>query len=284
MNKTIKLIALASCTGAIAFFGYKIWKEVKRVKAEHSPSRQTYKEWEGMGDAVATGLSLSVDKALLDESAKVVDFEALSYDEIEAEEIYVEGQTNYVDEESEVEELKYDPNSVEALMQYRNMLCSDLNHLGQNKTILMKLLDIHIGFVGKEDQILAEKLIEERREFFGDSRWVADVSIGDLVYHYAKMTDFDVDGGIDMWFSQFVYNMEITPGIGSVTLEQKMNRLEAHTLTTSVGYGLFGLDKEQYVRSLNDGSVPLGKSRASFNRQYNVFIQDMVEQIALEAE
>lgn len=284
MNKTIKLIALASCTGAIAFFGYKVYKEVKRVKAEYSPSKQMYKESSGMGDAVATGLSLRVDKAILDEAAKVVEFEAMSYDEIEAEELYVEGQTNYVDEESAVEELKYDPNSVEALMQYRNMLCSDLNHLGQNKTILMKLLDIHIEFVGKEDHILAEKLIEERREFFGDSRWVHDVSIGDLVYHYAKLADFDVDGGVDMWFSQFVYNMEITPGIGNVTLEQKMNRLETHTLTTSVGYGLFGLDKDQFNRSINEGPVSLGKTRASFSRQYNVFIEDMVEQMALEAE
>lgn len=277
MNKTIKLIALASCTGAIAFFGYKVYKEVKRVKAEYSPSKLERKAGGEMGDAVATGLSLRVDKAILDEAAKVVDFEAMSFDEIEAEELYIDG-------ESEVEELKYDPNSVEALIQYRNMLCSDLNHLGQNKTILMKLLDIHVEFTGKEDHILADKLIEERREFFGDSRWVHDVSIGDLVYHYAKLADFDVDGGIDMWFSQFVYNMEITPGIGSATLEQKMNRLETHTLTTSVGYGLFGLDKGQFNRSINDGSVSLGKTRASFSRQYNVFIEDVVEQMSLEAE
>ena len=181
-------------------------------------------------------------------------------------------EEEYLKEEKEVEELRFPPNSKEALDQFINMKLAEFEKGSELEKILVRLFTIPFRPTNPSDKATWDLLVEERREFFGPSSHNNNVTIAELILYYANYLDFDLSGGIASWTAQLVYNLELSSGIGSATLDSLVDSLTRHILTNDNGYGMFSLNDEEYHDMLNDGSNR-ATTYVTFMMQYNTYLK-----------
>lgn len=185
-------------------------------------------------------------------------------------------EEEYLKEEKEVEELRFPPNSNEALDQFINMKLAEFEKNSELEKILIRLFTIPFRPTNPSDKATWDLLVEERREFFGPSSHNTHVTIAELILYYANYLDFDLSGGIASWTAQLVYNLELSSGIGSATLDSLVDSLTRHILTNDNGYGMFSLNDEEYRNMLNDGSNR-STTYVTFMMQYNAYLKKCME-------
>lgn len=181
-----------------------------------------------------------------------------------------------VDYEEEMKELRFPPNSNEALNQYINMKLAEFQKDSELEKILIRLFAIPFRPTNPSDKATWDLLVEERREFFGPSSHNNHVTIAELILYYANYLDFDLSGGIASWTAQLVYNLELSSGIGSATLDSLVDSLTRHILTNDNGYGMFALNDDEYHDMLNDGSNR-ATTYVTFMMQYNAYLKKCME-------
>ena len=192
-------------------------------------------------------------------------------DDLSDETPFIE-EEEYLKEEKEVEELRFPPNSKEALDQFINMKLAEFEKGSELEKILVRLFTIPFRPTNPSDKATWDLLVEERREFFGPSSHNNNVTIAELILYYANYLDFDLSGGIASWTAQLVYNLELSSGIGSATLDSLVDSLTRHILTNDNGYGMFSLNDEEYHDMLNDGSNR-ATTYVTFMMQYNTYLK-----------
>ena len=96
-----------------------------------------------------------------------------------------------------------------------------------------------------------------------------------MILHFAELTDFDIDGGVEYWVIRFLENLELSVLDKESRIDEVLEDLELHEFETGKGHGLFALDyegwQEVFKRDIYD-KLPM-----TILRQYNVFISIKLE-------
>lgn len=304
MNKKQLTKALAGVviTSASVFFAYKLYITVKKVKAElaeeqalpepveasNIPSKEEYVEAiRKVRDVLEEALGDEIDPFADDEERYLraeIDYIAGEPEHIPAfVSVVPEGdevdddEDLYVDEEKEMEDLRFPPNSQEALTQYKAMKMAEFDPNGEAAKILHRLYEVPFKPTNQSDNATWELLADEREQFFGpESIHNNKVTMADLVLYYAYYLDFDLDGGVANWTAQLLYNLDLSSGIGAVKLDTLTHDLVHHVFTNENGYGMFGLTDEEYQDMLYEVSNR-ATNHMTFMMQYNAYLKRQME-------
>lgn len=287
LNKLTKTIVVVSSTTAMAFFAYKAYKTYKKAKEETGEAISgdaLQEELKAIRDArpetYITGPAIvqePVTRVLrASEEGLIVD---TSIPEAE-EDIFEEEQEDYVytdgSEERGVEELRFPPNSKEALNQYRHMRMAEFSPISETTKVMWKLWEHKFQPVTKADKQIYTYIIDERREFFGETSTNAtEATAAEFILYFARMTDFDIDGGIEYWSTEFLANLDIKPSDGDATIFKTLDSLYRHILVGPNGFGMFALTTEQYQRMLHSVNNSANKY-LHFLAQYHEYLIDVI--------
>ena len=260
LNKKQQLVIVAALSAtAIAFFSYRIYKTVKKVKKE-------------MVEQAKVEL---IDEAndILEELEKR-DEEIEEYEEPELGELEIpEGEVYRDYQEEGVEELRFPPNSEEALHQYKEMRLAEFDAMSFGRRQLYRLFKIPFQPSNNADAIIMSNMIHDRKEFFGkESIHNANITVADLVLYFGKMSDFDLDQGVEFWTNQFLFNLNFDGETSDMELNHTIDALVDHELWGPEGWGLFGLDEHQRNDAIARSIRGYG-GKLSFLIQYHVFLE-----------
>lgn len=156
------------------------------------------------------------------------------------------GKTVIDDEEfREVDQLRHDPNSIEAWEQYKGSKMADVFD-ARSRAWLLILFDYEFVPTFSDDVTVGMHIYDDRKEFFGEgSKYVERfLSMSELIIHFATLYDFDVDKGINFWVNELLNNLGFEDNVSDWTPEEvkrvihDFNKNELHT---ERGFGLFGL-------------------------------------------
>lgn len=155
----------------------------------------------------------------------------------------------YKDEEEM--DMRCDPNSADALHQYKKMELSEWVVGSDTYQTMMRLYEFPFRPRNTGDEILRSNLVDRRVRFFGyESRWSTEVTYGDLIMHYAKLANFNCDESVEYWVEQFLDNVDIYHGYSSKAIDDVLDSLNTHTYYNEQRntFGLFGLS-QSYMNS-----------------------------------
>lgn len=294
MNKKtiITGIAIASSATAIAFFAYRFWKTHKEMKDALTTGEEilldieTYKveqmaeSMEELGKVAETARmsikELAEEYALIEEEDgdEWPTEEDLAYYDDEwppiEEEFDIELDEEVFDEEidEDVEQLRYEPNSPEALQQYINMRLAEFDSTSEFRSTMVRLFDVPFVPTNEDDKNLVDNIRDRKEEFFGDSTHIWNTSIGDLLEYWAFQTDFDINGGIEIHLKQYLSQLGLWTGMGVGAMDTVVNDLVNHRIKVNGRNGMFGIDEVAYLSAAANPNVNI----KSFRAQYNVFI------------
>ena len=171
--------------------------------------------------------------------------------------------------------LKHDPNSVEARNQFINMELAEWHPMEETYQLLKNLFDFPFRPETDGDDILLSQIIDYRIGFFGpSSRWATDISMADIILHYARLTSFNVGDTIKYWVNYILEFNEFYEVQTSVEIEGLVNELVSHTYYNKEKntHSLFGLTGYQL-----EDAVTVAESRVdgklTFEIEYNEFLK-----------
>lgn len=281
-KQTLKLVVVALSASAIAFLSFKAYKKYKELNEGVISGEQLETEI-----VVAKLLQQQADRdaAIEEEVQSYISEDLKVMEDWHEEDLKRKEDEEYLfaSEEEEMEdevlqdpeegvvELRFPPNSEEALHQYKEMSLAEFDAMGPAKRALYMLFKVPYYPNNSQDGLVVSHIKESRLDFFSeDSVYVNEqVTIAELILYFAKMADYDMDKGIEYWSNQFLFNLDIVPGIDQNTLNNIIGALVSHTYIGEMGYGLFGLDDEEYKKVLNFNQL----GPITFLKQYNVFLE-----------
>ena len=281
-KQTIQTLLLVGATASMAFFVFKLYKTVKKVKSEIALQ-------EGLDIPQVNTLEdikkpvTSVFKASEGIPEPIIEEEEDSLEYLDESVIYYNAQDDtdeYVDsyEEGDDEKLRYEANSPEALNQYFEMIQADVTD-GYTKRLIWRLFNKPLKLT-KQDNHIYNSLMSNRELFFGNSSvhvTQATPSAGELVLYFAKLADFDMDGGVDYWCKVLLYeNMEIYPDSTDEVIDEKLYNLYHHTLATDSGFGMFGLNQLEYSNMITN-KTNRTSTRITLMMQYHEMVKSFLE-------
>lgn len=279
-------VAIAGALTGLAYISYRTYKE---YRSELDRARKEFEEEEQRRkDEIAKEL----DDIQKEEERKEAIPEAEEYVEPTQEEVALdyydrvevdlgEGRIRLSDykaqlelddinTEEEVETLKHDINSQEAISQYREMLTAEIRDEKVLST-LWELWSVPFKPKSEKDKILLDSLIFDRVDFFSaDSQWVNRVSFAEVVLHFAQKAQFDLDYSVELSVKAWLYHLGLYPGVGAYTVDKAVRDAVDHDIITPDNlYSMFGLDDDAYLDML--GHLDHEKD-SSFDQEYNTWI------------
>ena len=153
--------------------------------------------------------------------------------------------------------LRHEPNSMEALKQYKRMELAELEGANEVYQTMLRLFDFPFEPVNDGDHMLLTQIIDYRVRFFGfKSRWCKKVSFAEVILHYAKAAQFNCDESVGYWVEYFLSFNDLWYQYASTEFDRTISLLNAHKYFNKDRgtYGLFGIDSrsmEQAVRIAN---------------------------------
>ena len=186
--------------------------------------------------------------------------------------------SEYITEEDKV--LRFEPNSIQARDHFIKMELAELLPGMREYQVMKRLFDFQFEPLNDGDSILHSQLMDYRIQFFGNnSRWNEDVSMADIITHYARLTDFNVGGGVGHWIIEFVGNTEFNELHPASSFEYLIVKLNRHKLGSmniaSDNINIFGLsfddllDAEEMAEQTVDGEV-------TYEIEFNTFLKNCV--------
>lgn len=194
----------------------------------------------------------------------------------EIEEVDEADTRGYLNERSG-EKLRHDPNSKEAMAQYKLMILSDYESVADSYDTLQRLWDYSFVPINPRDAIVNDHIFEERARFFGDdSKFVKDdfATMAELFIFWVNKLSWDYDVDIAETMQEVLTLAELDPTIGETDLSDILSSLEAHNYVSKSGrYGLFGLTLDDFNEDIKNypGVIIETNSDIGFDMEYNVF-------------
>lgn len=150
----------------------------------------------------------------------------------------------------EMEMIKYDINSDQALEQFNEMMLADFDRGTDEWFILRSLLDEPVLSDIPQDQITASNIIERRSEFFGpDSKWSNEWTWGEVFIYFGSRAARDLPSESYM---DYVENWIVDMGIDVEYMESVVQDLNNTEFWYNGVYGIFSLydeDVEEHCRN-----------------------------------
>lgn len=147
----------------------------------------------------------------------------------------------------ELETLRYDKNSPEALEQYKAMCLADVINDDSYK-IMMMLFEIPFKSFNEKDNA-GDNIQDKRYEFFGDdSVYSEEKTVAELFLYMASLLEFDLDYDTDRSIKMFIRNLgwsDIHPSdYELVDMCDKLMQFE-YWSPVSGDFGIFGLADDE---------------------------------------
>lgn len=181
---------------------------------------------------------------------------------------------NIGEEEDKV--LRYEPNSLEALNQFKRMELAGWSPTSVEHSTLMRLFDFPFVPTIDGDVLLMERLIENRANFFGwNSRWTNEVSFADVILYYAKQTEFNIGEDVGYWVRLFLFDFNDFENIkSSREMDELIDSLNSHKHYNKSmnSYGLFGLSAQGYEDAVRIASGNIDQS-LTYDIEFNEFLK-----------
>ena len=150
----------------------------------------------------------------------------------------------------EMEMIKYDINSEQALEQFNEMMLADFDRGSEEWFILRTLLDEPVLSDVPKDEITAGNIIERRIEFFGrDSKWSTEWTWGEVFIYFGSRAARDLPSESYM---DYVENWIVDMGIDVDYMESVVQDLNNTEFWYNGVYGIFSLyddDVEEHCRN-----------------------------------
>jgi hypothetical protein len=200
----------------------------------------------------------------------VANHDVLSDEEEEDEEILEEDEPTEEDGE-----LRYDPNSKEALNQYIRMELAEWRPLEDSHQTMVKLFDFPFRPMNDGDDILRSQIADFRAQFFGtDSRWANEVTIADIILHYARAAEFNCGESVKYWVEYFLDFNELDFTMSSHEIDEMIQRLNSHTYFNEERqtFGLFGLTRDSMDQAIRIANRNVDRS-VTYEHEFNEFLK-----------
>lgn len=181
--------------------------------------------------------------------------------------------SEYIKEEDKT--LRFDPNTIQARDHYIKMELAELIPSTPEYQIMKRLFDFYFEPLCDGDSILHSQLSDHRAEFFGpNSKWNENVSMGDIITHYARRADYDLDGGVGHWVNEFVHNTHFYELASSADFDVIIERLNQHVYINpeTDGRGIFGLSEEEFVFAINMAEDTID-GEVTYEIEYNMLLK-----------
>lgn len=181
----------------------------------------------------------------------------------------------YIKPIEEDEELRYEPNSKDARNQFIKMELAEWVPLEDTYATLLKLYEFPFKPQNDGDDMLRTQIIDFRAQFFGyGSKWTQEVTVADIIIHYAKAAEFNIGESVRYWVEYFLEFNELDFTQSSRHIDSVLNALNSHTYFNEERqtFGLFGLSRnymDQAIKIANrniDGSV-------TYEIEFNEFLK-----------
>lgn len=181
--------------------------------------------------------------------------------------------SEYIKEEDKT--LRFDPNTLQARDHFIKMELAELMPSTPEYQIMKRLFDFHFEPLCDGDDILYSQLADHRAEFFGpNSKWNDNVSMADILTHYARLSDFDLSGGVGMWLNTFVNNTSFYELASSVDFDIIIQHLNQHVyINPKTGLrGIFGLTEETFFFAIDMADNTID-GEVTYEIEYNMFLK-----------
>lgn len=185
--------------------------------------------------------------------------------------------------EKEDDELRYDPNSDEALEQYKRMIFSDFD--GEYDLIprLERVFDKKFFPINEPDANVQKHILIEREKFFGEgvSAWNRDTTFAELFIFFANRVawDYYIDSAYVLKF--ILDNVNIYQHSSETKLSTMVTDIKDHNfMSDNDTYGIFGLTPEDYENNIVNypGRVINSNDDVTFAMEYNVWTNKYADQ------
>ena len=197
----------------------------------------------------------------------------------EEEEDYYAVQELTEDEENEdevfileeLDELKYDPNTVEAFNAWKARKLVGVEE-GDIRESLDVLFDYNFVPTNAGDEILYSRLIEARVNFFGpNTKYVHVVSFAEVMLYYAWSLSYNYGEDIEFWLNEFIVITGLFFDVGESTKGRIVDKLTNHEMS------LFAIPRSQYYRVTESASKTV-EDVVTFDMEYNVYLNLLLEE------
>ena len=145
-------------------------------------------------------------------------------------------------EREDLEDMRYDMNSTDALQQYKAMKLADVQR-GEWWDILYRFFDVKFEPDNEMDDNIKISIEADREEFFGleSIHTVGQATIAEVILHFAELMSLDFGESVDSYAEELVHNIDISRDADLSEYVKVGWLLTHHDLYTKYGYGIFGL-------------------------------------------
>lgn len=192
----------------------------------------------------------------------------------------VQNSKGYFAEDKEViDDLRYEPNSIEAREQFINMELANLGRDNDTRDVIAMLFDHPFNPIGDEDHNLRIRLMDHRINFFTEkSKWVNEVTYGDLIMYYGKAAEFNCQEDVRYWVDYFLTCADINDiMLTSDEFEERINHLNNHNYFNEglQSHGLFGLNSFQMTECIREAQRRVDRL-VTYDIEFHRFISGVV--------
>lgn len=174
--------------------------------------------------------------------------------------------------------LRFNPNSDEARHQYVRMELAEWQPNHDVYRILIQLFEVPFVPTNHGDEMLRTQIIDHKVQFFGyDSKWVKEVSFSDVIFHYARETEFNCGDSVQYWVEYFLDFNEFEWDSPIRHIDELVNRLNSHTYFNEERqtFGLFGLNQNSMDQALSIASMNIDK-KVTYSIEFNEFLKSII--------
>lgn len=175
-------------------------------------------------------------------------------------------------------ELRFEPNSVEAKHQYIRMELADWNPTDFAYRTLLKLFDFPFKPQNDGDEILRTQIIDFKVQFFGfGSRWVKDITIADIILHYARAAEFNCGESVRYWVEYFFDFNGFHDELTSQQIDHLLKYHNSHSFFNeeTQTFGLFGLTRESMDQAIAIAGRNVDNS-VTYEIEFNEFLKSAI--------
>lgn len=184
----------------------------------------------------------------------------------------------YLLEDTDIEEdgeLRYEPSSIDARNQFIRMELAEWAPLEDTYQTMLRLFDIPFEPKNDGDWDLKTVIIDFRVQFFGfGSRWAKEVTIADVILHYARAATFNCDESVKYWTEYFLDFNELDLTVPSHIIDENIDLLNNHAYFNEERqtFGLFGLTREGMDQAIKIASRNIDSS-VTYEIEFNEFLK-----------
>lgn len=279
-KKVLGFITLTVVMGGAAYAIYQYKKEKDLEESDEVMTAEEARALVGDNKLKVKSPYRKLDPSeqeVIEEVERMFSFDDM-VEEIDSGDELINNLQDQVEEIKTKEEsvLRHDPNSIEALLQFKGMELADWVPSEHTHIRMLDLFDQPFHPLCHEDKSLHQQLVSYRKEFFGlDSRWNEQITFADVILHFARTADYNVGNGFRFWVEHILELSGLDDMDTSNQTEEAINEMNLHTYYNEGNdtFGLFGLERYDMDATIAWSSRNAVDGRVSYHMEFNTMLR-----------